>query len=981
MIRLKAFGTPTLRCDETPLGPGATQRRPLALLALLAVAGERGLSRDKLIGCLWPEREEERARHVLAQTLYALRRALPGAEVVLGTSELRLNPEAIRSDVTEFESALAAGDVEQAAALYTAPFLDGFYLNDAPEFERWAERERVRLAQRARAALERAARQAAARGDAQRAVEWWRSLARLDPLDARAALGLMEALAAAGDRAGALQHARVHEVLLREELDVAPDPAVSALAERLRTSAPPAVREARPADPPAPGEAPGAPAVAAAPATTAPPGATPAVEVGARPMGGEVAQGSARPRQALARRRVVVSVATSLVVLVPSALTILAHRTGAAPGGLPVVAVGAVRDYSGEDTSGMARALTDMLSTNLARLPNLRVVSNARMYELVGQTRAAGERAAQLAGAARQAGAGEIVEGTLYRLGSGVIRFDVRRVELATGAIRKAYSVEGADPFELVDRATGEIAGDLGPEPPAALHVADVTTRSLVGYRFYEEGLQAFYQQNDLAGARRLFLAALGEDSTFAMAEYYAANCEYLLGIPSGEDRYVRAARLAERATERERLLIQAMAADHWNRPSYFAMAETLAARYPTEPDAHLALGQGLVWAGDFLASVPHLRRVVAMDSLSLRGATISCRACEALNLIVIAYWLADSIPAAERSAREWTRLQPGSRRAWGTLAGMLVYGGRDLQAREAIRMERRLEGSEVSLWQIEVIMDLRSGDFAAADSILERRMREEPASEAAWYRTFSLRYQGRLREALALARRMPKEPGVAPPSSGAVAEAIVLADMGRSREAAQAFEGIAAAIGGRPELRARAARDQAWNLTQAATALAAAGDTATVARLAERVRQLGAMSLFGRDPRIHHYVRGLLLRARGKLPEAAAEFRRGIFSLTDGYTRNSYELARTLLALHRPAEAIAVLQPAFRGSMQGSNTYITHTELHELLGQAFEAAGQPDSALAHYEYVARAWAGADPPLRARGDRARARLGALRAGR
>ena len=108
-------------------------------------------------------------------------------------------------------------------------------------------------------------------------------------------------------------------------------------------------------------------------------------------------------------------------------------------------------------------------------------------------------------------------------------------------------------------------------------------------------------------------------------------------------------------------------------------------------------------------------------------------------------------------------------------------------------------------------------------------------------------------------------------------------------------------------------------------------------------------MSAYGRDQRLHHYVRGLQLRARGQLPAAADEFRRGIFSLTDGYTRNSYELARTLLALGRPTDAIAVLQPAFRGSLQGSNLYITHTELHEVIAQAFEQAGQPDSAAVHY--------------------------------
>jgi hypothetical protein len=46
----------------------------------------------------------------------------------------------------------------------------------------------------------------------------------------------MRGLAAAGDRAGALVQARIHETLLREELEAAPDPAISALAAELKAA-------------------------------------------------------------------------------------------------------------------------------------------------------------------------------------------------------------------------------------------------------------------------------------------------------------------------------------------------------------------------------------------------------------------------------------------------------------------------------------------------------------------------------------------------------------------------------------------------------------------------------------------------------------------------------------------------------------------------------------------------------------------------
>ena len=238
MLRLRTLGGLALTADAPrALTGAATQRRPLALLAVLAVAGDRPVSRERLQTLLWPERDEAHARRVLAQTVYALRRDLGDAAAVLGTADLRLNPAVVTADVAEFEGAVAAGACERAAVLYAGPFLDGVHLPDAPDFDQWAGGERARLARLAHGAIERLARGAAARGDPEVAAGWWHRLAALDPLNGQVALGLMEALAAAGNGAAALRHARVHEALLREELGAPPDPRVAALAARLRTPA------------------------------------------------------------------------------------------------------------------------------------------------------------------------------------------------------------------------------------------------------------------------------------------------------------------------------------------------------------------------------------------------------------------------------------------------------------------------------------------------------------------------------------------------------------------------------------------------------------------------------------------------------------------------------------------------------------------------------------------------------------------------
>lgn len=76
--------------------------------------------------------------------------------------------------------------------------------------------------------------------------------------------------------------------------------------------------------------------------------------------------------------------------------------------------------------------------------------------------------------------------------------------------------------------------------------------------------------------------------------------------------------------------------------------------------------------------------------------------------------------------------------------------------------------------------------------------------------------------------------------------------------------------------------------------------------------------------------------------------------------------MGRSLLALKRPADALAPVQAALRGGIDGSTLYITRTELHEFLAQAFAAADRSDSAAAHYREVVRAWEKSDPPFQIR---------------
>ncbi len=234
MISLKLFGGASLERDGAILSGPAAQRHRLALVSLLCVSHPRPLSRDKLVGYLWPERDTDHARNLLKQAVHVVRRALGEGAIRSAGDDLYLESSRLDCDVLAFEEALAGGNLQRATALYTGPLLDGFFLSDAPEFERWVDQERERLRRAWRGALAELAAQKGAAADLVGARECWQRLLADDPHDARATVGLMETLDSMGDRAGAIRQARLHAILLETDFGADPDPAVRAVLERIR---------------------------------------------------------------------------------------------------------------------------------------------------------------------------------------------------------------------------------------------------------------------------------------------------------------------------------------------------------------------------------------------------------------------------------------------------------------------------------------------------------------------------------------------------------------------------------------------------------------------------------------------------------------------------------------------------------------------------------------------------------------------------
>ncbi|UCC73648.1 MAG: hypothetical protein JSV86_03530 [Gemmatimonadota bacterium] len=506
MYSLRLLGVISLEDESGPLSGRVTQARRLALLALLGAAGHRGWTRDKLLGFLWPDASDDRARHLLSDSLYVIRQALGEEGVIAASGVVRLNSEAVWTDVVAFEERLTKGELSEAVELYAGPFLDGFYVNDAVEFEHWLDGERDRLARLYAKALETLAQQAEEAGDSVQALEWWRKLAGHAPYDSRIALRLMEAFVAVGNPGGALEHARLHETLVRENLGRAPSSELRSCAEML-IEVPMPVRKAGTAS-----------------ATTAATG-----EEAHASLRQPVVE-TARPAQWWDNRKTRATVVLAGVMLalvmaaavVPRVLVPDAESPPAAPDAISRTSV-AVFPFTvhASDSLFLREALGVLLYQALDGAGELRGVDPNALFPF-HRREGAELSVARAAAVSQRFGAGSYILGRAIDV-AGELRVTITLYDVNRGGIATAgAAAEG--PRETISALVDTLAVRLLSDyPPASgVRLSDIRSlhaKSYAALKAYLEGESAI-RARDYAGAVAAFDRAIAADSGFVLAWY-----------------------------------------------------------------------------------------------------------------------------------------------------------------------------------------------------------------------------------------------------------------------------------------------------------------------------------------------------------------------------------------------------------------------------------------------------------------------------
>jgi predicted ATPase/DNA-binding SARP family transcriptional activator len=228
-----------------------------ALLAYLAYHMPHPQRRDALIELLWPEGDLDSGRNSLSVTLSWLRQQLEPAEGAAGPvlltdrTSVRLNPDAVTSDVAAFDAALHAAEragtrgerieaLAEAIGLYRGELLPGHY-------EDWVFHPREWLAERYFQALGQLLACLEEAGYLARGVEHARRGVQIDPLREEAHRNLIRLLIASGQPAAARRQYEELERRLKQELDATPSAATQALLVPIHEPAAPSL-----AAPPAP---------------------------------------------------------------------------------------------------------------------------------------------------------------------------------------------------------------------------------------------------------------------------------------------------------------------------------------------------------------------------------------------------------------------------------------------------------------------------------------------------------------------------------------------------------------------------------------------------------------------------------------------------------------------------------------------------------------------------------------------------------
>ena len=231
-MRIETFGQFTIRHGDREVVLNGRKAR--ALLGYLALGESGQETREQLVGLLWSETEEGKARASLRQTLYEIREAFQAVgfdKFEADKHVARLDRDALEVDLWDVMESAKRGEPHPILLerdRVTESLLRELETVD-PSFRSWLLAKQQSLHNRLVVHLEDVLRGQADAAANRNEEQVARALMKLDPTHEEAARALIRARVAAGDMGGALGIYKALWKLLEDEYDVEPSKETQAL--------------------------------------------------------------------------------------------------------------------------------------------------------------------------------------------------------------------------------------------------------------------------------------------------------------------------------------------------------------------------------------------------------------------------------------------------------------------------------------------------------------------------------------------------------------------------------------------------------------------------------------------------------------------------------------------------------------------------------------------------------------------------------
>jgi len=368
------------------------------------------------------------------------------------------------------------------------------------------------------------------------------------------------------------------------------------------------------------------------------------------------------------------------------------------------------------------RGFTEMLTTNLAQVQGLDVLSTERIQgslQRLGKKDSGAMDPGLAQAVARDAGADAFITGALLKVGPTQLRLDVRVQDTQTGQIVQSEKLEGESVqniFKMVDSLTARIAGHFVPGGAAAGNapaIEQALTSNVEAYRHYQLGFE--HEQRFLTDeAIRELQEAVRLDPEFASAYLRLSfNYRFQGDLRKADEVDRRIEQLQSRLPHHEQLLFQVnQARRSTDFETMIRGLDSIISEFPRDSDSRASLGVVLHAINQDERAVNILREGLATDPKDEN----------LLNILGYAYANLGNQAAALQANDQYIAVRPNDPNPWDTRGDILYQFGRDDEAiaayRKTLELKPDFQGYSEYLKLASVYAD--QGKFALAGAALQ---------------------------------------------------------------------------------------------------------------------------------------------------------------------------------------------------------------------------------------------------------------------